>query len=469
MRIVFIHYHLKTGGVTTVIKQQLRAIQADCEALIITGEPPVGHFPGNFIHIPGIAYAGTTNMDEPPEHTAESILKAIRAKWKNGCDIIHVHNPLLKKNGHFLKILKSLQQSGLTLFLQQHDFAEDGRPTAYFREPYIADCHYGVINSRDYRILLKAGLKANGLHLLANEVNDIPFRKIPRPTENLVVYPVRAIRRKNVGEAILLSLFFKNTARLGITLPPNSPVDIRTYDRWKRFSKEFHLPVSFDVGVKHDFSELISASHFLISTSISEGFGFSFLEPWTAKKLLWGRDLPDVTADFKKIGIGLNQLYQQLRVPLSIEHKERFSIQWKTCVADNCRLFGLPVDRSVLDKAFDHMTADNCVDFGLLNESFQKQIIEKTLSSKNNKAMILAINPFLACPGRVHNAEALVEKNREAIQRHFSRSIYRKNLMNVYHTVCRQPVAHQIDKTILLNSFFNLDNFSLLKWGNDVI
>ena len=469
MRIVFIHYHLKTGGVTTVIKQLLRAIQTDCESLVITGEPPDGPFPGDIVHVPGIAYDGTYDTDEPPETTAESILKVIRSKWKNGCDVIHVHNPLLKKNRHFLKVLESLQQAGLTLFLQQHDFAEDGRPTAYFREPYIANCHYGVINSRDYRVLLKAGLKPNCLHLLTNQIDDIPFKDTPKPPEDLVVYPVRAIRRKNIGEAILLSLFFMNPTRLCITLPPNSPVDIKAYEGWKRFSKDFQLPVSFDVGLKHDFSELISASRFLISTSISEGFGFSFLEPWTAKKLLWGRDLPDVTADFKKMGIGLDHLYPRLRVPLSIEHKERFSAQWKTCVADNCRLFGLPVDLSVLDKTFDHMTADNCVDFGLLNESFQEKIIEKTLSSKNDRAMIQTMNPFLSYPGRVHNAEVLVEKNREVITCHFNQSVYRKNLMNVYTSVCGQPVSHQIDKTKLINSFLNLDNFSLLKWGNDEI
>ncbi len=33
MKIAFVHYHLKTGGVTTVIKQQIQSIQPTCEVL----------------------------------------------------------------------------------------------------------------------------------------------------------------------------------------------------------------------------------------------------------------------------------------------------------------------------------------------------------------------------------------------------------------------------------------------------
>jgi hypothetical protein len=58
-----------------------------------------------------------------------------------------------------IKILKSLQKRGVNLFLQIHDFAEDGRPFDYFADEYPADCHNGVINQRDYEILLAAGLK----------------------------------------------------------------------------------------------------------------------------------------------------------------------------------------------------------------------------------------------------------------------------------------------------------------------
>jgi hypothetical protein len=33
-------YHLKTGGVITVLKQQVEAVRDKCEVLALSGEPP---------------------------------------------------------------------------------------------------------------------------------------------------------------------------------------------------------------------------------------------------------------------------------------------------------------------------------------------------------------------------------------------------------------------------------------------
>lgn len=464
MRIVFIHYHLKPGGVTTVLRQQALALRSDCEMLIVTGEPAPDNAEPEVVHIPGVAYSDGTPA-QPPEKVAESIQNAIRAKWKSGCDLIHVHNPLLKKNRHFLKILESLQQRGFRLFLQIHDFAEDGRPSAYFREPYPADCHYGVINTRDYRILIDAGLKPEGLHRLPNAVRDIPVAQRSGQTESLVVYPIRGIRRKNLGEALLVSLFFPNALRLGITLPPNSPADLAAYAGWQRFSARYRLKVDFDIGLRLDFSELVARSRFLMTTSISEGFGFSFLEPWIARKPLWGRDIPDVTQDFKKIGVRLDHLYDHLRVPLAPYQKDRLALEWKSCAADNCRLFGLSAHRTHIDSAFERMTRGNTIDFGLLNESMQQEMIQTLLENRQYRMSILALNPYLERPGWVPDAETRVDQNRRLIQRRFGRAIYKERLLQTYRAVCRHNVSHHIDKKVLLASFFNLDRFSLLKWG----
>ncbi len=160
MKIVYIHYHLKTGGVTTVLRQQVEAIGDTCDTLVLTGVPSESSFPCTTVFIPGLGYDGSDQVDSHPEDVASSIIQAVNLKWKNGCDIVHVHNPTLAKNKNLLKTLKALQNKKITLFLQIHDFAEDGRPAHYFsHEDYISDCHYGVINSRDYHILLEAGLK----------------------------------------------------------------------------------------------------------------------------------------------------------------------------------------------------------------------------------------------------------------------------------------------------------------------
>ena len=92
-------------------------------------------------------------------------MAAIRKKWPDGCDLIHLHNPLLAKNKAFLSILKILQDQGERLFLQVHDLAEDGRPNHYYAgQAYPTRCHFGVINSRDFKIFMNAGANQDGLH-----------------------------------------------------------------------------------------------------------------------------------------------------------------------------------------------------------------------------------------------------------------------------------------------------------------
>jgi len=210
MKIAFIHYHLKTGGVTTVLKQQIKAIQNSCDIFVLTGSDQKAFLPLDTAFIPGLGYDRSSQKRPHPHEVAESIISAIFTKFGSECDVLHIHNPTLAKNTDFLKILKELQKRNVNLFLQIHDFAEDGRPKSYFSDQYLANCHYGVINSRDYNILLKAGLKKEGLHKIFNTVESFTLSNSVDYTDNTILYPIRAIRRKNIGEAILLSTFFKN-------------------------------------------------------------------------------------------------------------------------------------------------------------------------------------------------------------------------------------------------------------------
>lgn len=128
MKIAFMHYHLKPGGVATVLRRQVEALADDCRVLVLTGEQPKNDFPADLNVIPGLGYDGTFNRCIQAEQVSEAVIRAIRSKWPGGCDVLHVHNPLLAKNSLFLKVLKRLQKNGITLFLQVHDLAEDGRP-----------------------------------------------------------------------------------------------------------------------------------------------------------------------------------------------------------------------------------------------------------------------------------------------------------------------------------------------------
>jgi hypothetical protein len=321
-----------------------------------------------------------------------------------------------------------------------------------------------VLNGRDYAILRRAGLKKEGLHIIPNMVN--PVGEIPSEIDigDFVLYPIRAIRRKNIGEAILLSLFLRQGQKLIITLPPNSPADILSYSDWKSFVTKHDLAIEFEAGLTEEFRELMAAADFLISTSITEGFGFSFLEPWMYDKLLWGRKLDNISRDFEKNGIRLDHLYRKLMVPVDWIGQTELFHRWAAGVQRTCEVFNFSIQEIAITAAFERITTDGCVDFGLLDEGFQKQVIGRVLDDSNNAEILKQINLFLNHPGKVSQKNRLIGENKQAILKHYDEESYRKGLMEIYETVSHQPVYQQIDKTVLLDEFLKLDDFSLLKW-----
>jgi len=465
MNIAYMHFHLKTGGVTTVIRQQVEAMQGAAETLVLAGELPEGDFPGRVIAVPGIGYDTDSDQPSTPAKTADAVIQALNSHWPEGCDVLHVHNPTLEKNKNYLKILKILKDKGLRLFLQIHDFAEDGRPAVYFYEDYVADCHYGVINSRDYAILINSGLNRTGLHLISNMVTPLPTCPEPQETGNHILYPIRAIRRKNIGEAILLSIFFQGNIPLFITQPPNSPADFPAYDSWKQFVAHHGLNVEFEVGQRHDFVTLVHDAESLLTTSISEGFGFSFMEPWTAGKRLWGRDLPGITDDFKASGLYLGHLYTRLRVPLQWTAAGDFQASWLKTVRSSMEAFQFEKSDRDIRAGFKRLTADGTVDFGLLNERHQQAVVAAVIASTENKRLVVELNPFLADGGCPTFTNEQVDNNRELVLKHYSQAAYRRTLERLYDRINTTAPVQAIDKALLLDQFFNFNNFSLLKWG----
>ena len=466
MKIAFIHFHLETGGVTTVLRQQLGAIPDHWQTLVLTGLLPQTSFPAQVFQIPELGYSSQYKGVFDPDDVARTILGVVQSRFNGPCDILHVHNPTLAKNNQYLRILKSLQGKGANLLLQIHDFAEDGRPQAYFAEEYPADCHYGVINRRDYNLLLKAGLKTNGLHLIANTVDHSTLQ--PPPIEShkpMILYPVRAIRRKNIGEAVLLSLFFKDEKTLSITLPPNSAADIRSYKNWKAFVKDQNLKVEFDRGLTYNFETNVGSAGSMITTSITEGFGFSYLEPWLLGKLLWGRILPDICRDFQNNGIRLQHLYAQLLAPLDWIGVERFRSNWINGVKQACRRFNYQLDNASIKQGFEACTKDGNIDFGLLDEGSQKIIIADLLGGSNKLDRLIQLNPFLDNPGVVSDPNHLIRHNRDAIKRKYNPQQYSQILLETYNRVANTPVQQRIDKMVLISAFLDLKKFSLLKWG----
>ncbi len=464
MKIAFIHYHLKTGGVTTVLKHQVGALQESC--LVLTGDRAGAEWPCPIMEIPGLGYDQADRPCESSDAVAEAVEKAINRVWPGGCDILHIHNPLLAKNARFLEIINRLQRMGIPLFLQIHDFAEDGRADCRFEAPYPADCHYGVINSRDKEFLLRAGLKEEGLHLLPNAVSPLTATGGGATVGNRVLYPVRAIRRKNIGEAILLSLFFKDGQRLAITQPPNSPADYKPYRQWVDWTRMHQLPVDFEAGRQTAFDRLLAEAPFVITTSVAEGFGYAFLEPWTAGLPVLGRRIDGVCRDIEFQGVELEGFYPRIDIPLAWFDTDQLAVRWQNAVLVAARAFNHPMEAETVAAAFEQLTIGESIDFGILDERFQCQVLGTLLENPSRRQTLIELNPWLDALETKLAPPAVIARNRQAVAGRYSINGYGERLRRIHDRVVQRPVRQRIDKAALFSAFFKTDRFSLLRWNH---
>jgi glycosyltransferase involved in cell wall biosynthesis len=60
--------------------------------------------------------------------------------------------------------------------------------------------------------------------------------------------------------------------------------------------------------------DIYRAADLVITTSILEGFGFSYIEPWIIDRAVIGRSIPFITPDFQAAGMKLGHLYAALIV-----------------------------------------------------------------------------------------------------------------------------------------------------------
>ena len=457
MKIAFLHYHTKKGGVTTVIGQQISVLRNNHHCIMIKGEKDGVSFGIPTYIIPGLGYDKNMHGDSDPEETAKQILRIVGGEY----DVLHIHNPLLKKNRNLIRIIRFLKEHGVRLFLHVHDFAEDGRPSVYFKEDaYPADVHYGVINRRDYRLMEEAGLRKDGLHYLPNMVTPLPYGEWEGEPD-LILYPVRGIRRKNLGEMLFLSMFLPPRLRLGITLPPNSEKDMTLFNVWKDTASRYGLPVFFNLGVVEDFTKILGRTLFVLTTSIKEGFGFSFLEPWTIGKEVRGRYLNAVCPDFEEKGIRFPRLYKSLLIPTKIFDLATFEQRWMLGVDVWAGQFEISLGDTQLHDSFSKRFKNGSADFAQLDETAQIEIIDAVHKNPGLKDEIIAENGWLGdffTARPMKPDDELLEKNRKIIYEDYGPARYEKNLLRIYKQI-QNNVPHGLEKKKVLDAFIHIDNY----------
>ena len=398
--------------------------------------------------------------------------------------VVHVHNHALGKNVSAPGALALLAGRGWKLLLQIHDFAEEFRPANYLHlagalrpdaalYPQAPQIHYAVLNGRDRGVLRAVGVPEDRLHFLPNPVADFPplpdregARSALRSTlgvrggEGYLVYPVRGIRRKNLGETILLAMG-RSGQRAGVTLVPRNPAELAYHDRWAALAKELDLPVLFGVGEEGglSFHQNLAAADAILTTSVAEGFGMAFLEAWLAGRPLIGRDLPHVTADFKAEGLELPGLYRALTVPL--DWADGFAGRFRAGCETLLESYRRPWEDAAFAEALEAKTAGGRVDFADLDEDLQTAVIRRIADDPAARGDVRSVE---ADPGRPTGAT--IRRNAAVVRDRYSLAGSGARLRATYDAVLASPVgpvAPPRRPDAPLDAFLDLRSFRLIR------
>jgi glycosyltransferase involved in cell wall biosynthesis len=503
MHLVILHYHLNSGGVARVVHNHLLALAAVEPAdrpervLLVQGRANTTWphdvvcrelpFEVELITVEGLDY---DQEDSPADEIATAIKSA-------GCRIenttLHWHNHSLGKNVSAPLAVHDLAQRGYRTLLQIHDFAEDFRPDNYrslesasgellatMLYPQSEHIHYATLNRRDTLVLDEAGVPPERLHVLPNPVAD--FGELPATAASrerlgemlnipgdarLLSYPVRGIRRKNLGEVLLWSTLVAD-AWFFVTLAPENPVELSAFDRWRRFADELGLrcrlgkPASADIS----FAEILAGSDALVTTSVAEGFGMAFLECWLAGRALFGRNLPEITSDACEAGLDLDGLYDELAVPCDWIDPSLFIDQMCELVNATYIAFGKSKPRSdLLEADFKQILELDTIDFARLPTQLQCNVIRRAHGDADARAKLLELNPQLHVP--TERADPLIQANAAIVSDQYSLPTLGKRLAAVYTRVMvsknDSPIVGPQHGEAVLDAFLKIDRLHAIR------
>jgi glycosyltransferase involved in cell wall biosynthesis len=341
MRVAILHYHLRPGGVATVIRNAQHALAGHCDTRVLAD----------------------FGYNEQPARDARTFLRDAEAlrhsltQTLKHCSVLHTHNLNLGKHPRLTCAVKLLAEQGrLRVIHQVHDFAEENRPAQLRAWRYCTGrrndafwrsiCYYdrpnvlwATLTARDAALLARRGVPADKIHVLPNPVDD-DFLTRPPPSARALdaalgrietfaarhgyqfdrkrtrlLSPMKVMERKNNAEAVAL-LERLNARRRGryqllISLDASSARDRAYSDRLKRRIRRARLPVVIGFGGELDLSTQFHLADAILTTSKVEGFGYAFVEGWLCGKPVLGRDIPEVTQDFAAAGMDLRHLYRE--------------------------------------------------------------------------------------------------------------------------------------------------------------
>ena len=401
-----VHYHLLPGGVTSVIRDGLRAILEHRPGLLRSIRLIAGRLDGvEALRCSLQAAAVDAGADTVVRATVDPFLDyGVRGStnpddWSfaavSGPDTVWwIHNHHVGKNVPFTRaLLRGAARGDTRVLLQIHDFPECGRIEGYQQVraavgtdlyPFGPRLRYAVINRRDHTALAAAGIPHGYLHLLWNPVAPSPVEVGSASTAPLMpggrrlwLYPVRIRRRKNVLEAGLLARM-AGRAAVGVTLAASSAAEASYHRQAGALFRDGTLPGRVGFGGQPRFRDrslgaLAAGADAVVSSSIEEGFGYQFLHARQWGLPLIARDIDAIDGVRDLLHPRSTVLYDRLQCPLTRADRLHLGGRYRA------RLKRLRpyVPRATLDQVADQVAAGTggpLVDYSYLSVELQQAV-----------------------------------------------------------------------------------------------
>ncbi len=492
------HYNIGVkDGVNTVLKRNIKGIVHDLKKDIhvsLFGSPgpdieefinQIGSGKVDYINLPEFASGyNDRNINEQKaidymyegEKIADKLVDLL-----DGYDLIIMENttvgnhPALIYGLHIYTKWCMNHDVHKRFIFRTHDFMQD-RPVNFRnvkkfqprRSRYVPDWHtifypnlpniyYMAINTTSMRELYSHGIDEETIYYLPNSIDDnlqVPDERykgmrdevnkrfgLDKDTK-IIYYPVRCVPRKNIEEAILLTVLInrisndnideglKNGAISGkyhlmISLDNNDPKTGVYAEKIKEYVKKFDLPVTVGFGDlvnlereynddgtirNYGIADAYAISEIVVTTSILEGFGFVYIEPWMVDCLVIGRNLPNVTQDFAKWGgLELGHLYDVLITDDDVDF--RF----------------LGMEQDILGTTFNSLNLNSLIaKMNYINKIREDDKALKRFISHNS----IRLSSMFSVLSEKREKQ-LIEHNKSAVQRHYSREAVAQRLYEI--------------------------------------
>ncbi len=438
-RITVFHYHLQTGGITQVIGDSVYSMLQQSpdqfDIRIVSGrQEQTGEFiarlkeraasPVEAEVCSMLDYVDTMNDPPDPQQIRQELLRRF------GGTTWWIHNYHIGKNPQFTRAVVdiALQHPEQQIVLHIHDFPESGRFLNLKKiqsqiddvlYPVCPNVRYVVINSRDYHILTNAGIPESHIFLLNNpittdgnefidiwsvhdKINRWAVDNLPLWHEHgkLILYPIRAIRRKNVLEAALLTNLLDTPANLLVTLPGSSNQEKEYSDLVARAFEEKLVPGAWALGTRLEefetsFIELTHAADLILSSSIQEGFGYLFINSLLWSVPLAARDL-DILESIKPLfSPDRSHFYRSIKIPLTENERTTLQAAFNRAINDLTGLLPEEIIASISDEVKQLLAADT-IDYSFLTPGLQYGLLERVCRSPEYRSTLIELNTEVA-------------------------------------------------------------------------